>query len=632
MGISKSFQIIMLVIFGLMLFTIYHTENVEVKHQGQIARAQFESEIKQYNPWDGDGEALYKKLSEHYTFQFFQFVHNDDSDLNFTFGSLARPDDDFASKIFDIQLGHAEQLGSGRVQVRLSTSSVISPSFSDLEQAATLIVLSYIVLMIVFALLVRLHMRRITYAVEYINNIPNLTFQAVELSRFSGVLHPIGVALDNCRSQLKDSLSKVNAENEKLTKAAYQDPVTGFSTRSRFVTYLDKLQKTTETKVGIIAITKAAELANINQLHGRAAGDDYLAKIAICMRKAASDVGKSECYRLSSGDFAIFFENLTLKEGEKYLDNLKGQLDDYGQSSAMDSVAHTGMVPFKNQADPSKLVALADAAVSIAQTLGPNRSHQLEKFTGNELQGTDHWRSTITHLIKNQSMKFFQQPIQPCNNDSDIYRELLARFYNSDGEHLPTSTVIAMSERHGSNLDLDKMIVINAIKLLSENPTLSGMFGINISASTALQDQFSLWLRDILSRQRNIASRLVFEINESGMQSNLKATHNFVNEVHKVGSKVAIERFGLGFTSFKFFREVRPDYIKLDSSYSNGIEQDNNNMFFVRMIVDIAKRLAIQVIATGVERQGEKLTLEKLLVDGVQGYYIAQPEKVKKSI
>jgi EAL domain-containing protein (putative c-di-GMP-specific phosphodiesterase class I) len=110
------------------------------------------------------------------------------------------------------------------------------------------------------------------------------------------------------------------------------------------------------------------------------------------------------------------------------------------------------------------------------------------------------------------------------------------------------------------------------------------------------------------------------------MQTNLESSHNFVNEIHKAGAKVAIERFGLGFTSFKFFREVRPDFIKLDSSYSDNIEQDNNNKFFVRMIVDIAKRISIRVIATGVEKQDEKLTLEKLLVDGMQGYYIAKPE------
>ncbi|WP_394131106.1 EAL domain-containing protein [Shewanella maritima] len=630
MGISKSFQLTLLLTFGMMFFLIYHTENKEVQHQGQIARANFKAAIADYKGWDRSGEELYQQLSEQYTFQFFQYVHELDTEKNFTRGTLKRPDDDFAGKLFNIELGHIEKLNSGRLQVRLSTSSVISPSFADLEQAATLMVLSYIILMLSFALLIRLHMSRIKYAAEYINSIPNLSFQAVELSRFSGVLRPIGLALDNCRSQLKSSLSKVHAENEKLTKAAYQDPTTGFSTRRSFNRFLDKLQQSKDKRVGVLAITKSVDLANINEIQGRAAGDDYLAKIATCMKRAASNVSQNEAFRISSGDFAIYFESLTLKEGQKYLDNLQHQLNEYGQSANIDSVAHTGMVPYEQGTDSTKLVALADAAVSIAQTLGANRHHQLEQFTGEEQQGADHWKNTIETLIDSRNIEFYQQPIQPCNTDKAIYRELMSRFHNQDGEHLPTSTVIAMAERHSSSVELDKMIIMHALKMLGDNPNLTGMYGINISASTALQDQFIFWLKDSLSRQKDVASRLIFEINESGMQSNLTASHKFVNEVHKVGAKVAIERFGLGFTSFKFFREVRPDFIKLDSSYSNDIEQDNNNKFFVRMIVDIAKRLDIRVIATGVERQDEKLMLEKLLVDGLQGFYISQPEKMKQ--
>ncbi|MGL4835321.1 MAG: EAL domain-containing protein, partial [Shewanella sp.] len=90
----------------------------------------------------------------------------------------------------------------------------------------------------------------------------------------------------------------------------------------------------------------------------------------------------------------------------------------------------------------------------------------------------------------------------------------------------------------------------------------------------------------------------------------------------------SIERFGNSFTSFKFFSEVRPDYIKLDGTYTTAIDNDANNKFFVRMIVDVARRTGIRVIATSIERQEEKFTLEQLLVDGMQGYYIAQPQAI----
>ena len=630
MGLSKSFQLVLFIIFGLLLFRIYSVENNEVQIEGEVARTNYSQYVQSYRSWDGNGEALYQQMSQDFTFQFFQFIHNTDSSYNFTHGSLSQQSGDYASQLFDVELGHVQTLPNARLQVRLDTTSVLSQSIDELTEIATLLIAAYFLLMVLFAALMQLHKSRIKYAAEYITHIPDLSFLALERSRFPGVLRPLGNALETCRSQLKLSLDRVKKENEQLTKAAYQDPVTGFSTRQRFTQHLEELSQSDKQQYGVLIMVKAAELANINQLHGRAAGDDYLAKLAICIRKAISSLGVNECFRVSSGDFAVFVDSLTLKEGEKCLEQLKRHLDEYAQSTRSDSIAHAGMVPYKEGCEPLTLMALADTAVSIAQTLGPNRYYQLEKLSGDEKIGEDHWKLTIDDLINHRSISFYQQPIQPCNNQTDVYRELLARFHNAEGKYLPTTTVIAMAERYGLNVELDKMIVIQTIKMLTENPSILGNMGVNISALSALQDGFTIWLKDLLTKHRHIASRIIFELNESGMQANLVSSRQFVSEMHKVGAKVAIERFGLGFTSFKFFREVRPDFIKLDSSYSDNIEQDNNNKFFVRMLVDIAKRISIRVIATGVEKQDEKLTLEKLLVDGLQGYYIAKPEILVK--
>jgi len=626
MGLSKSFQLILFIVFSLLVFRIYTVENNQVQEQVEVARAHYQQYVQTMTDWHGNGEALYQRMSKDFSFQFFQYSHKSDGNNNFTHGSLLRPADDIASEIFNVELGHIHNFPDGRLQVRLDTASVLSSSVNDLRQIATLLIAAYFILMLLFTILVQLHRRRINYAAQYITHIPDLSFLAIEKSRFPGVLKPIGSALETCRDQLKLSLDRMRKENEQLTKAAYQDPISGFSTRQRFTQHIDAISKTDKLQSGVLVVIKAADLATINQLHGRAAGDDYLAKLATCIRKSVSNLGLNECFRVSSGDFAVFIDSITLKEGEQFLEQLKRHLDEYAHSTKSDSIAHAGMVPYQQGIVPLTLMALADTAVSVAQTLGPNRYYQLETLSGGQPFGNDHWKITIDDLISRRSIKFYQQPIQPCNNATEVYRELLARFVNSEGKHLPTTTVIAMAERYGMSVELDKMIVIQAIKILSENTSLSGKMGLNISSSSALQDGFTMWLKGMLSKHRGIASRVVFELNESGMQVNLESCHHFVTEMHKVGAKIAIERFGLGFTSFKFFREVRPDYIKLDSSYSGNIEQDNNNKFFVRMIVDIAKRISIRVIATGVEKQDEKLTLEKLLVDGLQGYYIAKPE------
>ncbi|SUI72328.1 bifunctional diguanylate cyclase/phosphodiesterase [Shewanella morhuae] len=626
MAISKSYPIFLLIIFLGLFAWVYQSENSQLQFQQQQELARFKTSLTQYQQWQGNGVELFKKLSEHYQFQFFQYVDDTDGSQNHTEGSLTSQHTHPFSSLFLIDLSHTEKLATGRLQVKLSTNQAIDTAISMTEMFGAILLISYLLLLAVFLLLMSKQKTAIRYAADYISKIPVLSFSAVASSKLSGELKPIAVSLEECRSQLKVQIDKLNQENEKLQKAAYQDTVTGFASRPRFTQKLENISTPDMPQLGIMAMVKATELAQINQKQGRTAGDDYLIKISTCIRKACSKYPDAECFRVSSADFAVFIPDIMLKDAPKFLDQLKVYLDEYLQVTELESVAHIGLVPYQQGTDAVNLLTIADTAVSIAQTLGPNSYHIQEKLAVNEQLGDDRWKTTLNDLVTRRALKFYQQPIQPCHTNIELYRELLARFYNSEGKMLPTTTVIAMAERHGMSTELDKLVVISVLKILKENPAISGHFGINISAFSAHQDLFIAWLKDRLSNQKHIASRLVFEINESGMQSNLGASHKFVREVHSVGSRVSIERFGMSFTSFKFFSEVHPDYIKLDGSYTANIDEDSNNKFFVRMMVDVARRIGIRVIATSVERQEEKLILEKMLVDGLQGYYIAQPE------
>jgi EAL domain-containing protein (putative c-di-GMP-specific phosphodiesterase class I) len=66
----------------------------------------------------------------------------------------------------------------------------------------------------------------------------------------------------------------------------------------------------------------------------------------------------------------------------------------------------------------------------------------------------------------------------------------------------------------------------------------------------------------------------------------------------------------------------------MDSSYTRDIDDDKNNQYFLRLMVDLAHRLGINVLAESVESQEEKHTLEKLFIDGCQGYYVGKPAQL----
>ena len=625
MKTSAIFQFFLMLIFGTLSVITYKVEQQNLAAKNTELLKQYATDIADKRNWQGNGKTLYSKLSSQFDLQFFQYIDSTDSSNNFTKGSIQASHQSFLSQILFAELAHTQILEDGRLQVKLSNTLPLSLSQAELQKQLIFILVSFVLISLLHAVLTFRQKKSIHYIAEQIEDLANLKFDAIEQSKTKGEYRLIGNIIEKSQQLLKNKVNLLKAQNEQLTKTAFQDPVTGLGTRARFTERLNKITDPKHQDIGVLFIIKATELATMNQMVGRDGGDDYLARIANEIRSSFKDNPQANYFRISTADFAVILPAINLKQGKVIAEALKVAFNEYQQQIGTTSIAHIGLVPYIENTDPVSLMTLADTAVSIAQTLGPNCYHVQEKLTGDELFGESRWKIAINELIRRKAVQFVVQPIRPCRNNVQCYSELLSRFYNTEGKLFPTTTVIAMAERHGMSEEIDKLVVLNSIQLLKNRSGISGPIGINVSSASATNKSFVSWLKDVLVKQKDVAARLVFEVNESGMQTNLSATYHFINELHSVGSRVSIERFGLGFTSFKFFKEVRPDFIKLDHSYTQGICSDPQNRFFVKMIIDISRKLSIRVIATGIETQDEKLTMEQLLTDGLQGYYIAKP-------
>ena len=423
--------------------------------------------------------------------------------------------------------------------------------------------------------------------------------------------------------------SKISA-TAVLEKDAYIEPVTKLENRTRFIQFFENADRCSD--FGVLSITRCSELQTINQIHGFHEGDNYICNVAEIMKNAINHYKGAQVFRLNSSDFATLIPNITLKCAENFGAELTSRFNDYQQVSDLDSVAYTGMVYFDKDKPLGELLALADTGISIAQTQQVNAwfaqtdSSILESSSAS--YSNQNWRQEIDSVIKNQRINLLVQAIKPSSPNNRAYGEILARFLNSNDDILPTASFFAMAERLGKIIDVDRMIIEAAMKEISEKNMQDHYFGINVSARSISDGHFLIWLERRLLRDAVIASKLVFEITESGLQQNIKTSKNFIDMIHRVGARITVERFGVGLTSFKFFRDLKPDFIKMDSSYTRDIDEDKNNQYFLRLMVDLAHRLSISVLAESVESQEEKFMLEKLFVDGCQGFYIGKPQNI----
>lgn len=452
-------------------------------------------------------------------------------------------------------------------------------------------------------------------------------FSTIE-THFSEVVQAIktlGTVVDDQVIELQNTV-------EGSATAAIQDELTGLPSRNRFVQYFEEhLQEEKSPNSGCLAIVRCTELQEINHTRGYHEGDKYVTEVVELISKTSANYYNRQIYRLNGSDFAVVLPSQSLKEGERFGQNLQNKFNEYQKLSEIDSVAYTGIIHYKPGKPLGELLAMADTAISIAQTRNTNAWHTHQESDISEQAGasygTQNWRQVIDEVLNQKRVVLIHQQIEPCNGKARCYAEILTRFKTAQGQILPTASFLAMAEKLDKIVDVDRMIIEYSLKMLQSRPQDDKRFGINITAKSVHNEKFVNWLERKLKQDSRIGSALVFEVSEQGLQQNIKASKRFIDMLHHCGAAITVERFGVGLTSFKFFRDLKPDYIKMDGSYTRGIDEDQNNQYFLRLMIDLAHRIKIGVFAEGVETEAEKSILSKLNIDGVQGYFIGKPQQ-----
>ncbi|WP_338367033.1 GGDEF domain-containing protein [uncultured Pseudoalteromonas sp.] len=418
-----------------------------------------------------------------------------------------------------------------------------------------------------------------------------------------------------------------------IKQEAYKDVITELGNRNMFVEYYEKhIENTERSTFGSLALVRCSELQSINQSRGYQKGDDYVKGVADIIKHLSGTYTGSQVFRLNSSDFAIVLPNTPLKEAERFGENLQSRFTQYQQNQELSSVANTGIVGYEKGKPLGELLSVVDNAMSMAQSKQVNAWHvQRETDLVNNVSagfGNQNWRKVINEVIESKRVHLVMQNIMPLGKSIKAYAEIQVRFKTEDNQVLPTASFLAMAEKLDMAIEIDRLIIDSSLEKIKSRNLSEKFFGLNVTASSAHNDQFVIWLERRLLKDTHIASKLVFEVSEFGLQQNIKASKRFIDMVHRVGARVTVERFGVGLTSFKFFRDLKPDFIKMDASYTRGLEDDKNNQYFMRLMVDLAHRIGVSVFAEGVESQEEKHIVETLCLDGVQGYYIEKPKDI----
>ena len=430
-------------------------------------------------------------------------------------------------------------------------------------------------------------------------------------------------------TKLKDALEKV----ETLETQAAIDPLTGLFNRNMFKRdFARELTKQTNG-TSILGIIRSSSVQDINQSRGYQMGDKYIHDVAELVNNAIKTFNNAKAYRISGSDFAILIPGGKEEQIVLLNQDLKVQIESFRKDFDFDSICYSGYTLFTNNEREEVIFSRADFALARAQT-GPINGYYIQKEdTEGYLQGEMHWRQTVLDIINRKAITLYYQPIRSMNISIRPYFEIYARFFTKDGEALSTESILAAALRHDLLVRLEEMIIeaiISKYRKLQKGS--DARFGINLSANALISTSFLLWLERTLLRNADIAPNLVFEIDEQILSSNVVAAERLFSIIGRSHANTSISHFGHGIESFTIYRDLKPNYIKLDPNLCQKFDTDLSSLQFIRMIIEVSHRLGCVVVAEGVESVAQKQHLENLYIDAVQGYVVAKPAELTDEV
>ncbi|WP_323970866.1 EAL domain-containing protein [Aeromonas hydrophila] len=440
-------------------------------------------------------------------------------------------------------------------------------------------------------------------------------------------------ALQQLLAHFNEAERDAHRQISELHNQATQDELTQLQNRHAFRRDMTELlQRDQDTQTATLVLIRATELGKLNAQRGFQSGDAYIKDIANIITRVVSRFPGHQVYRISGADFAVLVQPVANIPPPLLGRDLKIAFDHYQQQHELESAAYSGLTRLSSGQKIEAILARADLALARAQTETVNGWAIQQDDSVVELQGQHHWKLVLTELLEQERISFTYQPIQPMHRSMLAYNEIYTRFSSADGTVLPTDTLFAMAQRLDMVMRLEQMLVTHVMRQYRAFGSNQSRWGISLSSNLLQNSAFLIWLDRQLLNDPNTSANLVFELDEEHLERNLTGAKRVFELLRRNGSRSAICNFGKGIGSFNLFRELKPDYIKLDPALITGLEQDLTNQQFVRMIVDVSHRMGCQVIAEGVEQLGQKQLLQGMYVDGLQGYLIAKPQQLRPDI
>ncbi len=413
-----------------------------------------------------------------------------------------------------------------------------------------------------------------------------------------------------------------------------RDPVTGFVTRATFQALLEQAIEAATRTLRPLALLffDLDDFKALNDTHGLAAGDEYLRRLG---ESLAQGLRPGRVFaRLGGDEFGLLSPETTSAEAALEADNLVRFLTEFSpafEGRRLQVTASVGVAVYPAHGQrASDLMLAADLAMHQAKARGRARfilhdpgARERERI--GLLRGqADRIR---TALANGRFVPLFQ-PIAEVATGRIVAAETLVRLREEDGSLTSPDEFLDAAERFGFVTAIDRVVIGGTFDaLIAARKRISPDLEVSINLS-GLDFEDDALVADIsrLARLKGIRpSRITFEITETAALRDLGRVQDFTSALTSEGFRFALDDFGVGFSSFRYLRDLPMSTLKFDQSYVRDLPHKMENRVFVRGIAEICRGFGVKTVAEGVETPEILAILRELGVDRAQGYHVGYP-------
>jgi EAL domain-containing protein (putative c-di-GMP-specific phosphodiesterase class I)/GGDEF domain-containing protein len=375
----------------------------------------------------------------------------------------------------------------------------------------------------------------------------------------------------------------------------------------------------------IVGIIKFENMSAILYTYGEAITNKALAGIEGIINKCLG--ASSKAIRNGFETIVFISHKSSTEQYRKCIDDIFTEISDYGTSIPETPVCLTLKIGAANHKKGDNFFATIDQAyMALYECAASECSNHIffEEIAENiieyqkQLKTAAHFQSSI---LQNR-IKMAYQPVVDSKTGKVKSYEALLRIIDDNGYISSAGPMIPVAEKYGFINKIDIFVLENAIKELQFSDEVQ--LSINVSNASVHNNKWLQAAKSLIT-DSNVASRLIIELTETGVQRNLKKISEFVDNVHILGCKVAIDDFGAGYTSFSQLKLLEVDYIKIDGVFIKDICDNPDSKLFVKTLQEFAHAFGIKTIAEFVETGNIAKTLMELGVNYLQGYYFSKP-------